>query len=86
MKIIQYRDLDCSLAKKVENLANPTLPQGQSFFLENDDVIAIEDNLKPLFLIQNSQGISTGDIQEIVFEEDEEDAHGSEAFLVEETA
>jgi hypothetical protein len=69
---IHYSDLDESLVNKIEELANLTLPQGQSFFLKDGDVVAIERNLYPLFLAQNSQSISTGDIQEIMFEEEED--------------
>jgi hypothetical protein len=71
MQKIYYADLDESLVNKIEELANPTLPQGQSFFLQDGDVVAIEKSLYPLFLAQNSQSISTGDIQEIVFEEED---------------
>jgi len=76
MQKIYYVDLDESLVNKIEELANPTLPQGQSFFLQDGDVVAIEKSLCHLFLAQNAKAVEAGDIQEIVFivfeEEDQE--------------
>ncbi len=63
---IEYADLSEELMSSVDELTNDTLPQGQSFFLEEGKVVAIENNLRPLFEAQNQDAIESGSIQEII--------------------
>lgn len=63
---INYSDLPKSLVNKVDSLTNDSIPEGQSFFLEGDEVIAVGNNLRSLFELQNQSAIESGSIQEIV--------------------
>lgn len=63
---VEYADLSEQLMSSVDKLTNDTLPQRQSFFLKEGKVIAIENNLRPLFEAQNQDAIESGSIQEII--------------------
>jgi hypothetical protein len=52
----------------IEEIANDTLPGGQSFFLEdNGEIHAIENNLMSLFVAQNQKEIESGELRKIAF-------------------
>ena len=63
---IEYAELTDEQMAQVYVLTNETLPQGQDFFLQDGEVIAIESNLRNLFEAQNREFIEAGEIQEIV--------------------
>lgn len=63
---IEYVELPDFQAQKVDELTNKTLPQGQSFFIENGEVICVDNSVRELFEAQNRKGIEAGTIQEIV--------------------
>ena len=64
---IDFSDLSEQLQVELEAKKNDTLPQGQTFFLEDGKVLAVENNLIDLFNSQNREGLENGDIRQIEY-------------------
>jgi hypothetical protein len=68
MKFIYSYELSDALQERIDELRNETLPQGQTFFLNGNEIVAIDNSVLPLFKVQQAKGIESEQICQIICE------------------